>query len=640
MFGALSAFNQSRCSPPLSEDEVRKIAQSIARYPPAESDDTGDASDDESSIVWSRHHNPSQATLLVQLVREDIELFHDTDRVPYASIPTGGHWETWPVASKSFKDYLTSRYYGEHQNVPRASAMTDAISQLEGRAIFDGDMRPVAMRTALHEGAIIIDLGGDDWRSVVVTRTGWEIVESSPVRFRRTNTTRPLPEPIRGSDLATVGAYANVAGGAMGDDFMLLVGFMIAALLPSGPYPILDLSGEQGGGKSTTARVIRRLTDPRNVEIASMPRDERDLASAARNNRLLIFDNVSYISDDRADALCRLATGGGWQSRKLYTDDEEHAIDAMCPVVLTGIPDLATRSDLADRTITLEIPALPRARRQTEQQFWTAFERDASAMFGALLDVLVTSLANRDSVSCDTLPRMADFATLGEAMLSAFDREPGAFLAAMARNQERQNSIILEAHPEVIELMRWLEDRTDHAFCGTASDLLAALSNVVDGSVTRSKDWPKSPKALSTTIRRVKPNLKHAGWLVSFTRDRHNRMIEICRTETIGETVSPASSSSPDGPFGDAGDTGDAQTLLVSGATNGKATSWVCPECGTQNAAHVTVCFGCIRNRQDSTRVESLDFAGRDCQQVGGVSDLLLGDSAIARFDEPFPEDD
>ncbi|CAN5863481.1 hypothetical protein BH24CHL4_BH24CHL4_19540 [soil metagenome] len=39
MFGALTVFNQSRCDPPLADAEVRKIANSVARYAPGETDE-------------------------------------------------------------------------------------------------------------------------------------------------------------------------------------------------------------------------------------------------------------------------------------------------------------------------------------------------------------------------------------------------------------------------------------------------------------------------------------------------------------------------------------------------------------------------------------------------------------------------
>jgi NADH:ubiquinone oxidoreductase subunit K len=39
------------------------------------------------------------------------------------------------------------------------------------------------------------------------------------------------------------------------------------------------------------------------------PRNERELMISAINGHLLVFDNVSSLSQEMSDALCRLATG-------------------------------------------------------------------------------------------------------------------------------------------------------------------------------------------------------------------------------------------------------------------------------------------------------------------------------------------
>jgi hypothetical protein len=47
------------------------------------------------------------------------------------------------------------------------------------------------------------------------------------------------------------------------------------------------------------------------------PREDRDLITAARNNHVLAFDNLSAVSAELADSLCRLATGGDIGGRLL-----------------------------------------------------------------------------------------------------------------------------------------------------------------------------------------------------------------------------------------------------------------------------------------------------------------------------------
>jgi hypothetical protein len=63
-----------------------------------------------------------------------------------------------------------------------------------------------------------------------------------------------------------------------------------------------------------------------------LPREDRDLFIAATNGHVLVFDNVSGLPAWISDTLCRLATGGGFAVRQLYTDQDEVLFDAARPV--------------------------------------------------------------------------------------------------------------------------------------------------------------------------------------------------------------------------------------------------------------------------------------------------------------------
>src|SRR5262249_57156954 len=96
---------------------------------------------------------------------------------------------------------------------------------------------------------------------------------------------------------------------------------------------------------------------------------------AARNAWLVAYDNLSHLPQWLSDALCRLATGGGFGTRQLYTDDEEILFDAMRPTLLTSITDVVTASDLLDRSLTLSLEVIDDDRRCTEEEFWDRFEQ-------------------------------------------------------------------------------------------------------------------------------------------------------------------------------------------------------------------------------------------------------------------------
>ena len=181
------------------------------------------------------------------------------------------------------------------------------------------------------------------------------VITHPPVRFRRAAgmlaTSDADPRRIaRGTR-----SFFNVANR---NDFVLVVAWLLAALRHGGPYPLLAVSGEQGSAKTVFSKMLRGLIDPNAAPVRTSPREERDLFIAANNGHLLAFDNLSDLSPWMSDALCRLASGGSFAVRQLYTDRDEVLFQAARPIILNGIEDVITRPDLADRAIFLTLPHL------------------------------------------------------------------------------------------------------------------------------------------------------------------------------------------------------------------------------------------------------------------------------------------
>jgi hypothetical protein len=114
---------------------------------------------------------------------------------------------------------------------------------------------------------------------------------------------------------------------------------LLFALLTTLRYggPLLAISGEQGSAKTVLSKILRALIDPNAAPVRSAPREERNLFIAAGNGHLLAFDNLSDIPDWISDALCRLASGGSFAVRQLYSDRDEVLLQAARPIILNGI---------------------------------------------------------------------------------------------------------------------------------------------------------------------------------------------------------------------------------------------------------------------------------------------------------------
>jgi hypothetical protein len=494
-------------------------------------------------------HGPKQADVLITLA-ESAALFHAPDKTGYADLNINGHRETWPIRSKGFRRWLAHRFFEETQGAPNSEALQSALNVIEARADFDATERVVHVRVGELEGKYYLDLCNETWQAVEIDTQGWRIIDTPPVRFRRSPGMKPLPIPVRGASIKELKPFLNVKSD---HDFVLVVAYLVAALRPRGPYPVIGLNGEQGSAKSTLCAILKALLDPNTAPLRALPREDRDLFIAANNGHVLVFDNVSGLSEWISDTLCRLSTGGSFAVRSLYTDQDEVLFDAVKPVILNGIEDIITRPDLADRALLLMLDQIPEERRRSEQELWAAFEIARPRILGALPGGVTRGLAMLPQVKLKKLPRMADFARWATACETVF-WPGGTFEAAYNGNRDKAIEDVLDSDLVAATLRTFIVNRGQ--WTGTAAQLLADLGAVVGELETKSKEWPKTARAPSGRLRRMATFLRKVGIEIAFKKVGV-RTIRICHqaaenggTKPSEPSVSSASGLRPSGGNG------------------------------------------------------------------------------------------
>ena len=401
-------------------------------------------------------------------------------------------------------------YFLKTEGAPSSEALQSALNVIEAKAHFDAPERIVHIRVGGLDGRLYLDLVDETWRAVEIDATGWRVIDSPPVRFRRAAGMQPLPVPVCGGSIETLRSFLNVKTDA---DFVLVIAWLLAALRDRGPYPVLVLSGEQGSAKSTFAAILRALIDPNTAPLRALPREDRDLFITASNGHVLSFDNVSGLLAWISDTLCRLATGGGFAVRQLYTDMDEVLFDACRPVILNGIEDIVTRPDLADRGLFQTLDPIPEERRRPEAELWAAFNAERPRILGALLDAVVVGLRRLPETRLEKLPRMADFALWATACETAL-WPAGTFWSAYSGNRDQAVEGVIDADPVAAAVRAVMVTRT--VWTGTASDLLGALAGEAGERVAKSKTWPDSPRVLSGRLRRAATFLRTIGIEISY----------------------------------------------------------------------------------------------------------------------------
>ena len=464
-----------------------------------------------------RNDSKKADTLLIEYVKKECKLFCDNQNEPYAKVQVDNHTEVWGVQSQGFIDLLRSWYYKKTKRGVNQNQLDSAIMTIAAIAKFDGYREDVYLRVAQTGDAIYIDMCDKNWKVIRVTKGGWEVTNNPPVSFTRTNNMKALPYPIGGNGVKFLLKHINIQE----EDLPLLTGWLLMSLQAGeGAYPPLLINGPAGSGKSTACRMIRSLVDPNKADLLSQP-SISDLRIVGMNNHILAFDNISKVSPQFSDAICKISTGDNQSVRKLYTTNGEMTVSIKKPTILNGIPELAKRSDLASRSLKLTLQKVKH--RKTEKEAWMDFNNDAPSILRGLLDGLTAALANLEHTVLEDMTRMADFCMWATAANSAYGWDETTFIDAYTKNVKASHVDSLESSPFASAIVKMCETR-DTGYHGRPLELLELIeTHYAFHGATSSVAWVKTAKGVIEQLDRNEESLEAVGIYYEKYKDRTNK---------------------------------------------------------------------------------------------------------------------
>jgi hypothetical protein len=446
-------------------------------------DDDGDESDGARGL--------SQATRLVNLAVGMYEFGVTQSGDPFAVPREGGRVVRMLRGGRpALRPELSHAMFEAERTAPNGSAMSDALSVLEGLAQ-QADPTDLALRTARHDDGLLLDLGDVTGRVVEVTPDGWGIIDRSPILFRRTAATLPLPEPVGGSSLDdTMFALLNVNVA----DRPLMRAVLVHFLWPDIGHVITRLTGRDGTAKTWATRIMRSLIDPSAAPTRAMPKDETDWIVAVNAALIAAIDNVSAIPDWLSDAMCRASTGEGLIRRKLYTDQDVSILSARRVVILNGIDATIRRADFARRTADFQLEQITKIKSDSEVEAeWAKMHPHA---LGALLDTTVATLRKLGGTrlaGAEQSLTMGDFARITKAV------EEPALKLYMSRLGTAAADVV-EQNPFARALIDFMDRHCpDGRWSGLASVL---VMDAIQRPDPLPKGWPQDPTRFGVWVNR------------------------------------------------------------------------------------------------------------------------------------------
>lgn len=484
----------------------------------------------------SSDENPQQNGIveqLVEMVEAMGELFHDKSGDGYITINADGHRKTYALDSVTFKEFVAHRFFKATRKAIKAQQLSDAMMTLTGFAKHDGECREVHIRVAQDGDGYLLDMCDDSWQALRVSSTGIEATSQPSQRFIRPNGALPLFQPDKAGDLEDLLLLINIDR----KQAPIVVAVICDLLRPETAYPVTEITGEHGSGKSATQANIRALIDPKDVALRSPPRKEEDIFIAAKNNHIVSYNNASHLTPDYQDALCTLSTGGGYASRKLYSNGEEHSYDAKRPILINGIVPVATQADLMSRVVQVHCPKIKN--RVSDADLDARLKKHGPRALGFILVTFSKALALLPAIEIEDAPRLMDFAGLGEAVARVMGENPGAFLTQYRQTLAAAATRSIEGAPVIQQLVDHMDNR-DHL----ESTVGGLLQTLTESKTSVPRAWPKSARGFRELLDRYRDAMRQMDVTIEYPQERRNGQTIIV-SKIINRVQTPSQSSQP-----------------------------------------------------------------------------------------------
>lgn len=266
----------------------------------------------------------------------------------------------WMANESKIKNFVHFTYKRETGRIIQPKVWAAIVNQIEAECAESREVRDLKVRVGEHDGAYWIDLGTDDGQAIELSQGGYRLFnavpDGLPFAFRRTEVVVPLPVPAQialGDTKVTLDKLLRRFVNVTDAEWPLLVAYMVNHLLGR-RCPILLLVSEAQSGKSTATAAVRFAVEGILTRGEKMPERMDDIAVTLSKDRMTVYNNISFISNELSDLVCQfVGEDMEYKKRKLRTDSETVRLKLDSSLIMNGITTGELRSDFKSRTVRL-----------------------------------------------------------------------------------------------------------------------------------------------------------------------------------------------------------------------------------------------------------------------------------------------
>jgi hypothetical protein len=208
----------------------------------------------------------------------------------------------------------------------------------------------------------------------------------------------------------------------------------------------------------------------------------------------------------------------------LYTNEDLHLINLHGAILLNGIHDFITQSDMAERSVVLHPLPIAPTERKSEVELMADLERDKPAILRGLYDLIGEIFEQQQQQVKATNPeRLIELSNWFACMERVDGVEDGTYQTIYSENLRQVQLNTLLENALAVAVIQFAEG-LKHLWKGTPSDLLDELNQEVSRATQRSPNWPQNSIALSKRARVLQAGLRSQGIHVEFSRGKERQI--------------------------------------------------------------------------------------------------------------------
>lgn len=247
--------------------------------------------------------------------------------------------------------------------------------------------------------------------------------------------------------------------------------------------PVMVTSGEQGAGKTTVFKIISKILGCEAIPdtLSGSDKGLEDFWVKIDRGGLVIFDNVDITIPWFENALQQAATGGGYMTRKLYTDKNiitKHARSWL--TMTTSRPNFASNPAVADRLIITEMNKRPSGVVSRDAGLYDDAVKKRNGVLSWVCDC-VHKFYNTSWIQCDINKRSPDFSSIAMTLAHAIGLDGVTENAIRSAEEYKKHYNVINNNLGYALLGLSRSQFSMVPFEGDATDLLAKLVEIDQG---------------------------------------------------------------------------------------------------------------------------------------------------------------